>query len=112
DEIQHPKKTLPKALFFGMLIVAAFYVITNFVVIGVVEQATLSSSPAPLTVAASDVLSFSPTLSIIGGLILAVGALVSILGADESGTIGTSRLALAMSIDGMLPKAFSKLQKS
>jgi amino acid transporter len=45
-------------------------------------------------------------------LILAVGALVSILGADESGTIGTSRLALAMSIDGMLPKAFSKLQKS
>ena len=112
DEIQHPKKTLPKALLFGMLIVAAFYVITNFVVIGVVEQATLASSPAPLTVAASNVLSFSPTLSIIGGLILAVGALFSILGADESGTIGTSRLALAMSIDGMLPKAFSKLQKS
>jgi APA family basic amino acid/polyamine antiporter len=58
------------------------------------------------------VLSLSPTLSIIGGLILAFGALVSIMGADESGTIGTSRLALAMSIDGMLPRAFSKLQKS
>jgi len=112
DEIQHPKKTLPKALLFGMLIVAAFYIITNFVVIGVVDQATLASSAAPLTVAAANVFSLSPTLSIIGGLILAVGALVSILGADESGTIGTSRLALAMSIDGMLPKAFSKLQKS
>ena len=112
DEIQDPKKTLPKALLFGMLIVAAFYIITNFVVIGVVDQPTLVSSVAPLTVAASHVLSFSPTLSIIGGLILAVGALVSILGADESGTIGTSRLALAMSIDGMLPRAFSKLQKS
>ena len=112
DEIQHPKKTLPKALLFGMLIVAAFYIITNFVVIGVVDQRTLVSSAAPLTVAASTVLSISPTLSIIGGLILAVGALVSILGADESGTIGTSSLALAMSIDGMLPKAFSKLQKS
>ena len=112
DEIQQPKKTLPKALLFGMLIVAAFYIITNFVVIGVVDQRTLVSSAAPLTVAASDVLSFSPTLSIIGGLILAVGALVSIMGADESGTIGTSSLALAMSIDGMLPKAFSKLQKS
>ena len=112
DEIQHPKKTLPKALLFGMLIVAAFYITTNFVVIGVVDQATLASSAAPLTVAAANVFSLSPTLSIIGGLILAVGALVSILGADESGTIGTSRLALAMSIDGMLPKAFSKLQKS
>ena len=112
DEIQNPRKTLPKALLFGMLIVAVFYIITNFVVIGVVDQATLVSSAAPLTVAASSVLSFSPTLSTIGGLILAVGALVSILGADESGTIGTSRLALAMSIDGMLPRAFSKLQKS
>ena len=112
DEIQNPKKTLAKALLFGMLIVAAFYIITNFVVIGVVDQRTLVSSAAPLTVAASNVLSFSPALAIIGGLILAVGALISILGADESGTIGTSRLALAMSIDGMLPKAFSKLQKS
>ena len=111
DEIQNPKKTLPKALLFGMLIVAAFYIITNFVVIGVVDQTTLASSTAPLTVAASNVLSLSPTLSIIGGLILAFGALVSIMGADESGTIGTSRLALAMSIDGMLPRAFSKLQK-
>jgi APA family basic amino acid/polyamine antiporter len=112
DEIQYPRKTLPKALLFGMLIVAAFYIITNFVVIGVVDQATLASSTAPLTVAAANVLGLSPTLSIIGGLILAVGALVSILGADESGTIGTSRLALAMSIDGMLPRAFSKLQRS
>ncbi len=112
DEIQHPKKTLPKALFFGMLIVAAFYIITNFVVIGVVDQRTLVSSAAPLTVAASNVFNLTPTISVIGGLMLAVGALVSILGADESGTIGTSRLALAMSIDGMLPRAFSKLQKS
>jgi amino acid transporter len=35
--------------------------------------------------------------------------LASILGVDESGTIGTSRLAFAMSLDGMLPRAFSKL---
>ncbi|HUK50624.1 MAG TPA: amino acid permease [Terriglobales bacterium] len=112
DEIEEPKKTLPKALFVGMLIVAAFYIITNFVVIGVVDQATLSSSSAPLTVAAASVLNFSPILSIIGGVILTVGALASILGADESGSIGTSRLAFAMSLDGLLPKAFSRLQKS
>jgi amino acid transporter len=34
------------------------------------------------------------------------------MGADESGTIGTSRLAFAMSIDGLLPRAFSRLHSS
>lgn len=111
DEIQNPKKTLPRALIFGMLIVTAFYLITNFVVVGVVDQKTLAASSAPLTVAAANVLNVSPLVAMIGGLVLAVGALVSILGADESGSIGTSRLAFAMSIDGLLPRAFSKLQK-
>jgi len=109
DEIENPRKTLPKALFLGMLIVAAFYIITNVVVMAVVDQATLGASTAPLSLAASKALSFSPTLSILGGLILTFGALASILGVDESGTIGTSRLAFAMSLDGMLPRAFSKL---
>ena len=112
DEIENPRKTLPKALLLGMLIVAAFYIITNFVVIATVDQTTLSASAAPLSLAASTALRFSPTLSIIGGLILTFGALVSILGVDESGTIGTSRLAFAMSIDGMLPRAFSRLDSA
>ena len=109
DEIENPRKTLPRALLLGMLIVAAFYIITNFVVIALVNQTRLSASTAPLSLAASSALAFSPTLSIVGGLILTFGALASILGVDESGTIGTSRLAFAMSLDGMLPRAFSKL---
>jgi amino acid transporter len=112
DEIENPRKTLPRALFLGMLIVAAFYIITNFVVTALVDQTSLSASTAPLSLAAARALSFSPTLSVIGGVILTFGALASILGVDESGTIGTSRLAFAMSIDGMLPRAFSKLHPS
>jgi amino acid transporter len=112
DEIQNPRKTLPRALLLGMLIVAAFYIATNVVVIGVVSQKTLASPSTPLAAAAANVLSFSPTLAMLGGLILTIGALVSILGADESGSIGTSRLAFAMSIDGLLPRAFSRLQRS
>jgi len=112
DEIENPRKTLPKALLLGMLIVAAFYIITNFVVIAIVDQASLGASTHPLSLAASTALRFSPTLSIIGSLVLTFGALASILGVDESGTIGTSRLAFAMSIDGMLPRVFSKLHSS
>jgi len=65
-----------------------------------------------LTVAAAKIFSSPPSLSQIGSLIVGVGALVSIMGADESGTIGTSRLAFAMSLDGLLPKAFSRLHGS
>lgn len=109
DEIENPRKTLPKALFLGMLIVAAFYIITNVAVMAVLDRTSLGASTAPLSLAAVKALSFSPTLSILGGLIITFGALASILGVDESGTIGTSRLAFAMSLDGMLPRVFSKL---
>jgi amino acid transporter len=95
-----------------MLIAAAIYMATNFVVIGVVDQPTLASAQAPLVVAAANILSFSPALAWVGSLVVGVGALVSIMGADESGTMGTSRLTFAMSIDGYLPRAFSRLQKS
>jgi amino acid transporter len=112
DEIQNPKKTIPRALIIGMLIAALIYMVTNFVVIGVVDQRTLASSQAPLVAAAANILSFSPLLAWVGSLVVGVGALVSIMGADESGTMGTSRLAFAMSVDGYLPRVFSKLHKS
>lgn len=112
DEIRNPRPTIPRAIAVGMMIVASFYLITNFVIIGVVDQATLASSPAALTVAAANIFSLSPSLSKIGSLIVGVGALVSIMGADESGTIGTSRLAFAMSLDGLLPRILSRLHRS
>jgi len=109
DEIQDAGRTIPRAIAAGMFIVIAFYLTTNFVIIANVDRQALASSPAPLTVAAANIFGVLPGLSSLGALIIAVGALVSIMGADESGTIGTSRLAFAMSIDGLLPRAFSRL---
>lgn len=110
DEIERPEKTIPRALAIGMLIVTVFYLVVDFVVIGVVQQETLSNSTTPLLDAALKVFSVFPSLSLVGVYVLGFGAVVSIMGADESGTIGTSRLAYALSIDGLLPKMFSKLQ--
>lgn len=109
DEINRPEKTIPRAIVLGMLIVVAFYFLTNLVVIGSISQSTLSSSASPLMDAASSMFGQYHLLSSVVILIVGVGALLSIMGADESGTIGTSRLAYAMSIDGLMPRAFSKL---
>jgi basic amino acid/polyamine antiporter, APA family len=112
DEIQDARRTIPRAIAAGMFIVMVFYLTTNFVIIANVDQKALSSSPAPLTIAAANIFGVLPGLASLGALIVAAGALISIMGADESGTIGTSRLAFAMSIDGLLPRVFSRLHSS
>ncbi len=108
DEIERPARTIPKAIVLGMLIVTTFYLLTNFVVIGAVPRGTLASSSSPLIDATAAIFA-SPGILTAGAIgVVGVGALLSITGADESGTIGTSRLAYAMSLDGFLPKAFSR----
>jgi len=111
NEIERPQKTIPRAMVVGMLIVTVFYLSTNFVVIGVVDQSTLASSQSPLLDAGSSIFGSVPALSDIAFAVVGLGALISILGADESGTIGTSRLSYAMSVDGLFPKPFSRLSK-
>jgi len=108
DEVQRPERTIPRAIALGMLIVTAFYLLTNFMVIAAVSQPTLAATGSPLIDAANSLFSSPATLTTIVVIVVGVGALLSITGADESGTIGTSRLAYAMSIDGLLPKAFSR----
>jgi amino acid transporter len=48
---------------------------------------------------------------VIGGAIVGVGALFSVAGSDESGMIGTSRLAYALAADGLFPRIFAKVHK-
>jgi APA family basic amino acid/polyamine antiporter len=111
NEIEQPQRTIPKAMVIGMLIVAVFYLATNFVVVGVVDQQTLATSNSPLLDTGSAIFGSVGEISVIALAIVGVGALVSILGADESGTIGTSRLAFAMSVDGLFPSLFSRLTR-
>jgi APA family basic amino acid/polyamine antiporter len=111
DEIESPERTIPRAIVMGMFIVIVFYMITNFVIVGVVNQADLATASAPLMVAASTIFNAMPALSALGKLTIGLGAIVSVLGADESGTIGTSRLAYALSIDGLFPRFFSRLHE-
>ncbi len=112
NEIRDPQRTIPKAVVYGMLVVLVFYLATNFVVVGTVDQATLASSQSPLLDAGSSIFGSVAWLAGAAFLIVGIGALISILGADESGTIGTSRLSYAMSVDGFFPKLFSGLGKS
>jgi amino acid transporter len=106
NDVEEPESTIPKALIIGMLIVMAFYLLTNLMVVSSLDQHSLSSSSSPLMDATRSI--FAGPLAGVLVLFVGVGALLSILGADESGTMGTSRLAYAMSLDGLLPHQLSK----
>jgi amino acid transporter len=108
-EIEHPRKTLPKAIVIGMLIVTAFYLVVNVVLFGVRPWSQLAADTTPLASATGVLLSASPALSLIGGSIVGIGALISVAGADESGMIGTSRLGYALAVDGLFPRIFAEV---
>jgi amino acid transporter len=111
DEIRDPSRTIPKAIALGITIVTIFYLTTNFVLFGVRSWNQLASDTAPLASATTAMLSSNATLMVIGGAIVGVGALFSVAGSDESGMIGTSRLAYALAADGLFPRIFAKVHK-
>jgi basic amino acid/polyamine antiporter, APA family len=103
DEIIDSRKTIPLAIGLGVGIVALFYVITNFVIIGAVPWRELSTSTAPLALAGYAIMGG------IGAIFLTIGALLSISGSDEAGILSSARIPYAMAGDGLLPRSFARV---
>src|SRR6266704_3282636 len=78
DEVIEPRKTIPRAIVTGMMIVTAFYFLTNFVVIGSVGGSALGGSTSPLIDAARATFSSPALLTSVIALVVGVGALLSI----------------------------------
>jgi len=102
SEVKNPRRTIPKAIITGMMIVTIFYLSTNFIVYGLKNWTELQATKVPLVLAGTAILGTT------GAVIMAIGALVSVSGSDESGILGTARLSYAMSVDGLFPRLFSK----
>lgn len=102
-EVDTPDRTIPRAIAAGMAIVALFYMSTNFVVFGVVGWERLALSSTPLVDTGRVLLGAG------GGAIMALGAVISVSGSDESDMLATSRLSYAMAADGLLPRVFARV---
>src|SRR3989454_12304364 len=80
DEVDRPGKTIPRAIVIGMLIVIAFYLFTNFVVMGTVSGGALGVSTSPLIDAAHAMFSAPILVTNAVVIVVGVGALLSITG--------------------------------
>ncbi|RYZ29783.1 MAG: amino acid permease [Chitinophagaceae bacterium] len=98
-EIRNPNKTIPFGLLTATLVVAVFYILIQIVCIGTLPN--LSKSEKPLAEAAAGFIGNT------GGILISVGALVSILGTLHVLILSGSRLPFAFSQEGQFPLKFS-----
>lgn len=99
-EMKDPQKNLPFALFFALGAVTAIYIVVQLVSIGTLPG--LATSERPLADAATGFI--GPA----GAMLIAGGALISILGNQNVGLLGGSRILYAMGERGELPSLLTK----
>lgn len=100
-EIKNPKKNIPFALIISIVFVAIFYSLIQIVCIGTLPG--LASSDKPLTDAAQIY------MGSYGGMVITIGALISIGGTLNAIMLIGSRLPFALSEEKQFPKLFSFL---
>jgi amino acid transporter len=103
-EIKDPKKNIRRSTIYGTLIAATVYVIVSIVGMGVLDQSTLASSNAPL----ADIIN-KATGGTWGGNFIALGAIVSALGASSGWILTTARSAYGASKDRLFPPMFARI---
>lgn len=99
-ESKNPKKDMPFALLLALGFVAILFILIQVVAIGTLPE--LAKSEKPL---ADSALVF---LGAFGAILIAVGAVISILGNLNGGFLATTRLPFAMAEQKDLPDFFGK----
>jgi amino acid transporter len=100
-EFLNPKRDVPFALIMQIGIVTAIYTAVQLVAIGTVPN--LGASPTPLADAAAMM------LGPVGGLILTLGAVLSVLGTNNNTVLAGPRYLYALAQMGKLPPVFAKI---
>lgn len=98
-EVQNPRRNLPIAILVAIAIVAGIYILIQVVCIGTLP--TLGGTERPLAEAASRF------MGPIGASIIAVGAIISVIGNLNVNILSTPRIPFAMSTERELPHALS-----
>lgn len=102
-EMSNPKKDIPFALIISTLFVAVFYTLIQLVSVGTFPD--LANSNKPIADAADHILGTA------GGLIITIGAVISIGGTINANLLSGSRLPFAFSEANQFPRVFSKTHR-
>lgn len=102
EEIHQPRKTIPRGIFIGILIIITLYLAVSFAYYNAIGFENLKTSRGIASIVVEKM--FGPTGRTIASILLfiAVLAYVNVL------LLSNPRVMYAMSLDGILPKPFQK----
>ncbi|WP_424937023.1 MULTISPECIES: APC family permease [Bacteria] len=102
EEAKDPKRTVPRGIMLGLLIVTVLYVLVTIVITGMVSYADLAKLDAP---------SLSSAFELVGATwaakVISIGSLVGLTTVVMVLLLGLARVVFAMSRDGLLPRGLS-----
>ncbi|MDE1804724.1 MAG: amino acid permease [Candidatus Micrarchaeota archaeon] len=106
EEVKNPKRTIPMAIIWSIIISSVVYVLVMTVLIGMAPYSAVSASQAPLEYAIN-IATHNALLS----YIISIGALFATANVALSMILGVSRVSFAMARDSALPVALSRTNR-
>lgn len=103
EETRNPRKTIPKALMHGTLIIAAIGFLLLVTLVGTIGWTQLSTETTPFMNAAG--MLFSQKLAAAVG----IGIFLALIGSAASGIVALPRLVLALARDRLMPGQFDSV---
>lgn len=104
-DVQNPEKTIPRATILGVMIAACVYILVTFVCMGVLPADQLGASSAPVADVAKVM------FGTVGGLIVAVGAVISTFGTLNGFTLLTGQVPYGAALDNVFPQSLGKVSR-
>ncbi|MEQ6166697.1 amino acid permease [Ekhidna sp. MALMAid0563] len=105
-DIENPKRIIPRSTYFGLGVVTVIYILGTTSLMGIIPPEELQYSQAP----------FADAASIIWGPwaenLVAIGAIISTLGALNGWILIQGQIPAAISRDKLFPSIFSKENKN
>ena len=104
-DVVEPERTIPRATLIGVSLAAAIYVAVTTVAIGVMPAEALAASSAPLADAARAMWGG------LGGVLVALGAVVSTFGTLNGFTLLSGQVPAAAARDRVFPRELGRLSR-
>ncbi len=105
ENVEDPEKNVTKATIFGTLITATIYILGTMAVMGILPLSTVATSTAPFADAARAVAGDW------AGSIVAIGAVISCVGALNGMILLQGQMPFALARDGLFDRRFGKLSR-
>jgi len=107
EECKKPGRNIPLGMFLAWGVISLIYILVLFITIGVSNPLQLSTSLTPISLGADSI----PFLAGVGGMIMAVAAILAFISTANAGILAASRDPMAMGKDQLIPDSFAKISK-